>query len=433
MTSRKPVSKTEPIVIVGAGVFGLSTALELKKRGYKNVTVLDRYLPPVVDGSSVDISRVIRVEYADPFYGKMAREAYDGWVRDYSDHYHQSGFVMLASSSGNSYAEKSKGANKSLGDDLEEYENANDIRKKFPEIQAKIDGMKAYYNKNGGWADAASSIRQLATECTLAGVSFITGTRGRVVSLRYSGYKVTGVNVAEGDPISAAQVILATGAWSNRLLPISHATSGSGQPVGFVRLTPEEAARLAKMPVIINLSTGVFIFPPTPDTHILKIARHGYGWATEVEVTDPLGQSRTVSTPKRDGNNAAASYLPEDAQEALREGLKQLAPEFGDREWLRSRLCWYSDTPEGDFIVDHHPVREGLFLATGGAGHAFKFLPVLGRYVADCFEDKAPKELRHKWRLRAPASTGQEMEKYGDGSRGGPPLRKLTRAEQAKL
>ncbi|KAF4456032.1 hypothetical protein F53441_1753 [Fusarium austroafricanum] len=431
MTSRKPVSKNESIVIVGAGVFGLSTALELKKRGYRHVTVLDRYLPPVVDGSSVDISRVIRVEYADPFYGKMATEALDGWTGQYSDHYHQSGFVMLTNSSGNSFVEQSKNSNKTLGGTLEEYENAHDIRKQFPAVQAKLDGMKAYCNKTGGWADAESSIRQLATECSLAGVSFITGARGRVLSLRYSGNKVTGVNVAEGDPIPAVQVILATGAWSNRLLPISHASSGSGQPVGFVRLTPDEAKRLAEMPVIIDLSTGVFVFPPTPKTHILKIARHGYGWATEVEVTDPLGQTRIVSSPKRDESNASANYLPDDALEALREGLQQLVPEIGDREWLRTRLCWYSDTPEGDFIVDYHPAREGLFLATGGAGHGFKFLPVLGKYITDCFEDKASKELRHKWRLRAP--TGQDMVKQGDGSRGGPPLRKLTRAEQAKL
>ncbi|KAL4725893.1 hypothetical protein ACLX1H_006567 [Fusarium chlamydosporum] len=431
MTSRKPVAKSEPIVIVGAGVFGLSTALELKKRGYQNVTVLDRYLPPVIDGSSVDISRVIRVEYADPFYGKMAREALEGWVGEYSDHFHQSGFVMLSEKSGNSFAEQSKNATKSLGDTLEEYEDAYDIRKQFPAVQAKLDGLKAYYNKTGGWADAESSIRQLATECSIAGVSFVTGARGRVLSLRYSGRRVTGVNVAEGEPIPAAQVVLATGAWSNRLLPISHASSGSGQPVGFVRLTPEEAKKLAEMPVIINLSTGVFVFPPTPKSHVLKIARHGYGWATDFDVQDPLDGSRKVSAPKSDENNATANYLPEDAQQALREGLQQLVPEIGNHEWLRQRLCWYSDTPEGDFIVDHHPDREGLFLATGGSGHAFKFLPVLGRYIADCYENKATEELRHKWRLRAP--TGQDMVKQGDGSRGGPPLRKLTRLEQAKL
>lgn len=35
-------SKSSPIVIVGAGVFGLSTAVHLAERGYTNVKVLDR-------------------------------------------------------------------------------------------------------------------------------------------------------------------------------------------------------------------------------------------------------------------------------------------------------------------------------------------------------------------------------------------------------
>lgn len=63
---------------------------------------------------------------------------------------------------------------------------------------------------------------------------------------------------------------------------------------------------------------------------------------------------------------------------------------------------------------------------------AFKFLPVLGKYVADCFEDKASKAIRHQWRLRESNGDGSTM-KPGDGSRGGPPLRVLTRLEQAKL
>lgn len=34
--------KNSPIVIVGAGVFGLSSAVHLAKRGFGNVTVLDK-------------------------------------------------------------------------------------------------------------------------------------------------------------------------------------------------------------------------------------------------------------------------------------------------------------------------------------------------------------------------------------------------------
>jgi sarcosine oxidase/L-pipecolate oxidase len=63
----------------------------------------------------------------------------------------------------------------------------------------------------------------------------------------------------------------------------------------------------------------------------------------------------------------------------------------------------------------------------------FKFLPVLGKYVADCFEDKAAKELREKWRLKPARDEAGTVNMSGDGSRGGPPLRKLTVVEQSKL
>jgi sarcosine oxidase/L-pipecolate oxidase len=39
--------KTRKIVVIGAGVFGLTTALQLHQRGYTNVTVVDRSMPPV--------------------------------------------------------------------------------------------------------------------------------------------------------------------------------------------------------------------------------------------------------------------------------------------------------------------------------------------------------------------------------------------------
>jgi sarcosine oxidase/L-pipecolate oxidase len=162
---------------------------------------------------------------------------------------------------------------------------------------------------------------------------------------------------------------LATGAWSNRLLEMSHVSSASGQPVGFIQLTPEEARRVAKMPVMINLDTGVFVFPPFPNTNVLKVARHGHGYGTEVPVAGDLGgRERLVSSPKRDGSNAESGYLPSDADIGLREGLRQFLPDFASRPWMDRRLCWYSDTPEGDFVVDRHPTISGLFLATGGAG-----------------------------------------------------------------
>lgn len=362
-------NKDSRLLIIGAGVFGLSTALELKLRGYKNVTVADRYPPPVPDGSSVDVSRVIRTDYADELYHRMAREAYKSWKEGiYREDFHETGFVMLAERSGESYLDKALEVNKAQGVVLDDYSDANDARKLYPAIQARLDGLRAVHNPNGGWADAEGAIRRLAGECSKAGVSFVSGPRGTVISLKYGSRgqreQIVGVNVASGDHVEADQVIMCTGAWTNRLVPVSHATSASGQAVGFINLTEEESARLDGLPVIINLSTGIFCFPPTPGTNMLKIVRHGYGWATEVQTQD----GRVVSSPKLDGNGAESSYLPDDADEALREGLQQLLPDFANHPWSNRRLCWYSDTPDGDFVIDQHPDIEGLFIVSGGSG-----------------------------------------------------------------
>lgn len=41
------MEKNAKIVIVGAGVFGLSTARQLASEGYRNIVILDRHMPPV--------------------------------------------------------------------------------------------------------------------------------------------------------------------------------------------------------------------------------------------------------------------------------------------------------------------------------------------------------------------------------------------------
>lgn len=37
------IQKEDPILIIGAGIFGLSTAIYLGQQGYTNVTVIDKH------------------------------------------------------------------------------------------------------------------------------------------------------------------------------------------------------------------------------------------------------------------------------------------------------------------------------------------------------------------------------------------------------
>lgn len=65
------ISSDSKIIIVGAGVFGLSTSLWLARNGYTNITVFDRcavdeknYNPSDgCDGASADINKVFRAAY----------------------------------------------------------------------------------------------------------------------------------------------------------------------------------------------------------------------------------------------------------------------------------------------------------------------------------------------------------------------------------
>ena len=59
-------------LIVGAGVFGLSTAYHLLQDGQKHVTVIDRASSlPAVDGASNDLNRVVRCDFAVDFSCKV--------------------------------------------------------------------------------------------------------------------------------------------------------------------------------------------------------------------------------------------------------------------------------------------------------------------------------------------------------------------------
>lgn len=62
-----------PVLIVGAGTFGLATAHQLASSGYSNITVLDRddCVPSRYSAAS-DLNKIIRAEYADGFYTDMA-------------------------------------------------------------------------------------------------------------------------------------------------------------------------------------------------------------------------------------------------------------------------------------------------------------------------------------------------------------------------
>ena len=84
-------------LIVGAGIFGAATALHLK-RSHPDaaVTLLDRTAFPNPSSASFDLNKIVRSDYHDIFYMKLALEAQELWRNDslYKPYYHETGMLF---------------------------------------------------------------------------------------------------------------------------------------------------------------------------------------------------------------------------------------------------------------------------------------------------------------------------------------------------
>lgn len=277
------------------------------------------------------------------------------------------------------------------------------------------NGDWGYVNRRSGWADAEASMRFLRSQVQRTGrVSFI---HGEVSSLIKDGSKVTGVKLSNNQTLHADLTILATGAWTGKLVDLRGRAQATGQVLVYLDLRAEEQERLGKMPVLLNMSTGLFIIPPR--SRLLKVARHAYGYSNPVSIPNPENPSETieVSLPRTSWEDEN-QWVPKEGEDASRQALAEMIPSLADRPFTKARICWYTDTPNGDFLITYHPEFSGLFLATGGSGHGFKFLPVIGEKIADTVEGRCPAEFSDKW---AWPKERVDVVVTEDGSRGGRP------------
>ncbi|KAG4283290.1 hypothetical protein FPRO04_13275 [Fusarium proliferatum] len=432
------MDQTSKIVIIGAGLFGLTTAKQLALEDHQNITVLDRHMPPVPDGSSSDISRVIRFDYADTDYCSLAYEAYCKWSQDpkYNGIFYQTDYVIAGSRSTpeKSWTDKTIAQLDKRQLPYTRLADAADTKRRFPILTGELaqPNFEGYLNKSGGWADANKAIKQLRDECLELGISFIAGRAGTVVGFDSDAQGVIkAVKTLEGTPVRGDHFILAAGAWSSGIVPTYNSTLSTAQALGFLHLTDDEMVKYKNIPIYMNYATGWFNFPPHEDTKMLKFAVHGWGYTRAPSKGDNNSVESNISVPppiSRERKN----FVPADAEERLRAGLREMLPELADRALTRVALCWYTDTPTGDFIMDYHPDYKNLFVGGGGSGHAFKFLPVLGECMASAWKKKLPSQLAEKWRFHTEYEHREDTF-HGDGSRGGPERRELSAAEKAKL
>jgi glycine/D-amino acid oxidase-like deaminating enzyme len=107
--------------------------------------------------------------------------------------------------------------------------------------------------------------------------------------------------------------------------------------------------------------------------------RRGFKMADDQhgETVDPTTQDRQLS---------AAGVA------RAREYLARRFPGMRDAPLIEGRVCQYENSPDGNFIIDRHPVAANAWLVGGGSGHGYKHGPALGEYVAGLVLDDGTPE-----------------------------------------
>ncbi len=397
------MATSSDFLVVGAGIFGVTTALSLRSRGY-GVTLIDPGPLPYPLAASTDVSKVVRMEYgSNRQYMQMvirAIEGFHGWNELFGETlYHETG-VLAATKE---HMDNSEFVNDSYRMLLEEGQSperlsGEEITRRFPAwtTGVYVDG---FYNPRGGYAESGRVVGKLVELAMANGVDVRPGQTADQLLL--NGGRMEGMQTREGAAFNSAHTVVAAGSWTPWLLPeLQSVMKATGHPI--FHLDPKDPAPFTAPEFVVffgdTARTGWYGFPMLREG-VIKISRHGVGIALH-----PEHDERTV-------------YEEDFAQ--LRIFLEDTFPALLDAEITYTRRCLYNDTLDEHFWIDHHPEIEGLSIATGGSGHGFKFGPVLGDLIADVVEG-IPNEWADlfRWRDLSPDTTGEEASRYHGDAEG---------------
>jgi sarcosine oxidase/L-pipecolate oxidase len=293
----------------------------------------------------------------------------------------------------------------------------------------------------GGYVLADKACRFALHKATRLGVNFVLGPKaGLFTSFTYGPSSstrriVTGITTADGKSHTAALTIICCGGWTPSLLPsldsLCETTTGSVFMLHIPESSPlRKRFHQSRFPSWqFNMRDhgaqgGLYGFPV--DEHgILKIGYRGTKYTNPQAQSD--GQERSVPVTKWSSDNSSTSsnstitQVPQQAHQVITKFLDEYLPELGNSgiHISETRLCWYTDSFDNHYVIDRVPEHEGLMCATGGSGHAFKFLPNIGNWVVDVIEGVGLDRPAVKaWRWRALQDGEEPINQLMEGSKG---------------
>ena len=353
------MARRRETVIVGGGAMGSATAWHLSRRG-REVTLLERFGARHTMGASHGRSRNFNVTYVDPVYQELLREAGVLW-RALED---ESGAALLELVGITNHG---AGIGPGLADEL----GALGVRASMltpAEAAERWPGIRfdtrVLFTPDGGRLDADEAVATLQSEAVRHGGEVLLETPVDGIHVRADGR----VEVTTRDDMYVADTVVVTaGAWTEKLL-------GTSVTLPRLVVTQEQPAHFAVTDPTVAWPSWNHL--PEPDS-----ARYDYWYS-------PTYGTLTPGEGLKAGWHGAGPVTDPDARTFEPEPVQLAALQRYAREWLpgvdadamTAISCTYTSTTDTDFVLD----RVGpVVIGTGFSGHGFKFVPTIGRILAD--------------------------------------------------
>jgi len=354
------------ITVIGAGAFGSWTALYLQQLGAQ-VTLIDAWGPGHSRASSGGETRVIRSVYGtDQIYVELVAESYRQWANFQKGldkkYYIKTGNLWIFSVPNDSYARESIPHIRDQGLSIEEWE-IGETQKKYPQINLS-DAQSIFYEREAGLLYAREACQAVTKAVVNKGGTYM---QKAVTRLNREQDELTSLQLSDGTIHQADQYVFACGPWLGKLFPetLSEHLNISRQEIYYFG-TPlgSRIFQAPEMPVWIDYGEKIFYGIPGDGSRGFKVADDTRG-----ETIDPTFGDRGATIDKV---KTAKDYL------------SHRFPQLKKAPLIESRVCQYTNSPDGHFVVDRHPKMNNLWLAGAGCGHAFKVSPAMGAYLAEC-------------------------------------------------
>jgi glycine/D-amino acid oxidase-like deaminating enzyme len=362
VTADGPGRRSADVVVVGAGIMGVSTAYHLARRAAGRIVVVER--DGVCSGSTALASGGVRHQYANRIGVELTCHSIETFERFETEfgvdpQFRQHGYLILVTTEAELWqAERNVALQRSLGVDVELLSPA-ETHRRFPYLDT-ADLRGATYSARDGYADPYLVTTAMAARARDLGVEIRTGCE--VVGVRRDGARVEGVTTSAG-AVDAPIVVLAAGAWSGAV----GALAGIEIPVRPLRrqkfiTAPFSFDRIpAATPFVIDPHQGI------------SLRREGAGMLLGIGRRDEAPSFRTD--------------VDWSLTEPLVERAVRRAPVLAEAALMRGWAGLYEMTPDQTGIVSAVPEVEGLYVIAGFSGHGFMHGPIAGQLMAELIGD----------------------------------------------